>query len=71
MNINFAEHGAYIFYTVIAWVMLITFLSYKLAIRKTKSKSVELVSTIGFFLAFIPPLAIIYLIVLALKKDII
>ncbi|CAH1388236.1 conserved hypothetical protein [Candidatus Nitrotoga sp. M5] len=69
MNINFAEHGAYIFYSVIAWVMLITYLSYKLAIRKTKS--VELVSTIGFFLAFIPPLAIIYLIVLALKKDIV
>jgi len=47
--------------------MLITFLSYKLAIRKTKS--VELVSTIGFFLAFIPPLAIIFILVLVFKKD--
>lgn len=67
MNINFSEHGTYIFYIVIVWVMLITFLSYKLAIRKTKS--VELVSTIGFFLAFIPPLAIIFILVLVFKKD--
>ena len=68
MNINFAEDGSLIFYAVISWVMLITFLSYKLAIRKTKS--VERVSTWGFVLAFIPPLAIIYLLVLFFKKDI-
>lgn len=67
MNINLTQHGPLILLLLVMWVATITILSNDLAKRKTRS--VKLVSITGFVLAFIPPIALLYVGVLALRKD--
>ena len=43
--------------------------SISLYLGRRKTETPRLVSVIGFFTAFIPPIALIYLIILVLKRD--
>jgi Na+-driven multidrug efflux pump len=45
----------------------VTLVSYRLGLTKTDNARVA--GLIGFLLSFLPPLALIYLVVLALKQD--
>jgi hypothetical protein len=51
----------------IAFIISVTWLSYKLG--TTKSDNAKLCAIIGFLLSFLPPFALIYLMVLLLKED--
>lgn len=64
MNINATLFGQ----IIIVLAILMTVAGYYLGKRKTTTPVVT--SVIGFFTAFIPPLSLIFLIVLVLKKDI-
>ncbi len=52
----------------LSWVALITYLAYRLG--KTKSENPKVTAIVGFGLAFIPPLAAIYLAVLVFKDEV-
>lgn len=52
----------------ILFVSVVTWLSYFLG--KTKSDNAKVAGAIGFFLSFLPPLALIYLVILSLKEDV-
>ncbi len=52
----------------LAWVLIATILTYMLAKRKTETPI--LATIIGFIAAFIPPISIIYIIILVLKNDV-
>ena len=52
---------------VIAFVLAVTLTSYKLG--KTKTENPKLAAMTGFLLCFLPPLALIYLVVLLFKED--
>lgn len=49
------------------FVTCMTVVSYKLGL--TKTENARLSGWIGFLLSFLPPLALIYLVVLSLKDD--
>lgn len=51
----------------LVFITVVTVLSYRLG--RTKSESANVAAVIGFLLSFIPPFALIYLIVLSLKED--
>ncbi len=53
---------------IAAWVVIATVLTFILAKRKTQTPIIATI--IGFILSFIPPVSMIYLIVLVLKNDI-
>jgi len=53
---------------ILAWVVIATILTYFLAKRKTQTPIMATV--VGFLIAFIPPLSMIYIIALILKNDI-
>ncbi|RUO68751.1 hypothetical protein [Idiomarina ramblicola] len=55
-------------YVVFILVPLFAILSYYLGKRKTQTP--KLATLIGFILAFIPPLALIYIAVLVIKDDV-
>ncbi|ALO44347.1 hypothetical protein [Pseudoalteromonas phenolica] len=64
MNINATVVGEIIFISVI----VIGILSYYLGKRKTNTPKIA--TLIGALLSFIPPLGLIYLVILVLKNDI-
>lgn len=69
MEINTTFIGQVIVFFVLPILAIIMALvSYYLGKRKTETP--KLVAAIGFFSATIPPLALIYLMVLVFKKDI-
>ena len=49
------------------FVITVTIISYRLG--QTKSDNARMAALIGFLLSFLPPLAMIYLVVLSLKED--
>ena len=51
----------------IAYISLMTWLSYKLGTTKTDNAKTAAIT--GFFLSFIPPFVLIYLVILLLKED--
>lgn len=51
----------------LVWISGVTWLSYKLG--TTKTENAKMAGVIGFFLAFLPPLALIYLVVLLFKEE--
>jgi len=53
---------------MLVWVLLQTALVYHLAKKKTQTPVIATI--IGFFASFLPPVGLIYLIVLVLKNDI-
>lgn len=53
---------------VLVYLGVVTYLSRRLARHKTNDPNKATV--IGFLLAFLPPLALIYLVVLLLKQDV-
>ena len=55
-------------FLIIPWVILHTGVVYYLALRKSKSPMITTV--IGFFLSILQPIGLIYIVVLALKKDV-
>jgi hypothetical protein len=65
MNINATLMGQFI----LVFAVIMAAVCFYLGKRKTQTPVIA--SAIGFFAALIPPLAIIYLIVLVLKKDIV
>lgn len=67
MNVN-ANMASGFLLVFLIFMLLISILSYYLGKRKTNTPM--LATFIGMFLAFIPPLALIYLIVLVVKSDI-
>lgn len=67
MNINLSLHGQWILLLIIVWVTLITYCSNKLARKKTKH--VNILTIVGLVLSLIPPLGIVYVLVLLLLKD--
>ena len=50
------------------WIVIATILTFFLAKRKTQTPIIATI--IGFVLAFIPPVSMIYLIVMVLKNDV-
>ena len=52
---------------VVAYIATITRVSYHLGCTKTDNARVAAI--VGFFLSFLPPIALIYLIILMLKED--
>ena len=63
MNINATLFGQFVFFLAI----VLAFAGYYLGKRKTTTP--KLIAVIGFFSALIPPLGLIFIMVLALKKD--
>ncbi len=55
--------------TIVIWAFIATILTYMLAKRKTETPI--LATIIGFFAAFIPPISMIYIIILVLKNDVV
>ena len=51
----------------ILFAATVTLISYRLG--QTKSDNARTAALIGFLLSFLPPLALIYLVVLSLKED--
>jgi Mn2+/Fe2+ NRAMP family transporter len=68
MNINATLFGQGILIIGLFYLMVVTAISYYLGKRKTNTPI--LIAIIGLFTTLIPPIALIFLIVLALKKDI-
>ncbi len=64
MNINATLYGEIVF----VFIIIVSVISFYLGKRKTTNP--KLTSLIGALLSFIPPLALIYLVVLVLKRDI-
>lgn len=54
-------------FSCLVFISTITWLSYKLG--ETKSMNAKMSSALGFFLSFIPPLALFYIGFLAFKND--
>ncbi|GLX80438.1 hypothetical protein tinsulaeT_37780 [Thalassotalea insulae] len=52
----------------ILYLITVTVLSYRLG--KTKTENPKMAAIIGFVLAFLPPLALIYLAVLLFKEEV-
>ena len=63
MNINTTLFGQFIFVSAI----ILAFVGYYFGKRKTETP--KLVAAIGFATAFIPPLGAIFIIVMALKRN--
>ncbi len=63
-NINASLMGQMMF----AFILLITLISYFLGKKKTTTP--KMTTLIGFLLAFIPPLGLIYIAFLVLKDDV-
>jgi hypothetical protein len=53
---------------IAVWIVIATILTFFLAKRKTQTPIIATI--IGFILSFIPPVCMIYLIVLVLKNDV-
>lgn len=53
---------------IAVWIVIATILTFFLAKRKTQTPIIATI--IGFVLSFIPPVSMIYLIVLVLKNDV-
>ncbi|WND03587.1 hypothetical protein QGN29_04265 [Temperatibacter marinus] len=53
--------------TAIIYISTITYISYRLGMRKTEDANRA--ALIGFFLAFLPPFALIYLVILFFKEE--
>jgi uncharacterized membrane protein YccC len=68
MNINLTQYGELILAVIICWFYLVTYCAHKLANRKTNRPM--LFSVIGFITAIIPPLALAYLLMLYVLKDV-
>lgn len=69
MNINATLFGEIIIiFVIIIFAIVIGNLSYSLGKRKTNRP--KIIAIVGILLSLIPPLALIYLAILALKKDI-
>lgn len=68
MNINGTLIGELIFYSLILFVPLVGFLSFYLGKRKTHTPKIAMF--IGILLSLIPPLGLIYIVILVLKNDI-
>jgi len=64
MNIDATVYGQVVF----GFIIIVSVLSFYFGKRKTTNP--KLTSLIGALLSFIPPLALIYLAVLVLKRDI-
>jgi hypothetical protein len=64
MNMNATLVGQFIMVLAVIMAVVCFYLG------KRKTQTPVLASIIGFFTALIPPLAIIYLIVLVVKKDV-
>jgi len=64
MDVNLTMLGQVLF----VWILLQTALIYHLAKRKTQTPVIATV--IGFLLSLLPPIGLIYLVVLVLKNDI-
>ncbi|RUO58730.1 hypothetical protein [Pseudidiomarina insulisalsae] len=64
MNINMTVMGQF----MAVFMLVVAALSYLLGKRKTHSPMIA--TAVGVLLALLPPLALIYLLVLALKKDV-
>jgi len=64
MEVNLTMLGQVMF----VWIFLQTALIYHLAQRKTQTPVIATV--IGFLLSLLPPIGLIYLVVLVLKNDI-
>ena len=64
MNINATLVGQFIMVLAVIMAVVCFYLG------KRKTQTPVLASIIGFFTALIPPLAMIYLIVLVVKKDV-
>ena len=54
---------------VMLWIVIANVITFRLSKRKTQTPGITMF--LGFLLSFIPPLSIIYLILLVLKNDII
>ncbi len=54
--------------TVVIWAFIATIITYMLAKRKTETPI--LATVIGFFAAFVPPISMLYIIILVLKNDV-
>lgn len=52
----------------LVYVSTITYVSYRLGVTKTENP--KLSALVGFLLAFLPPLALIYLVVLLLRDEV-
>lgn len=52
---------------VSVFVLLMTLVTYRLGLKKTENAKVT--ALIGFFLAFLPPLVLIYVVILLLRED--
>lgn len=68
MNISATFIGELIFYVFIVFVLVVGFLSFYLGKRKTHTPKIAMF--IGILLSLIPPLGLIYIVVLVLKNDI-
>ena len=66
MSINATFLGQLIAVLWVPFTLFICWTSYKLGTRKTNNP--KIITVVGFFLAFMPPLALIYVAVLALKS---
>ncbi|WP_371194459.1 hypothetical protein [Glaciecola sp. SC05] len=68
MDINTTLMGQmFALFALVAFAFTISIISYILGKRKTETP--EIAAKIGFFLGLLPPLSLIYLIVLMLKQD--
>ena len=63
MDINMTLFGQ----VVLVWIVIAMAITILLAERKTETPAITI--ALSFMLSFIPPLSIIFLVVLALKKD--
>lgn len=54
--------------TYVGFIAFSTIISYQLG--KTKTENPRTAGILGFILGFLPPLALVYLIILALKEDV-
>ncbi|MGM0524619.1 MAG: hypothetical protein ACQEQ8_00290 [Pseudomonadota bacterium] len=68
MNLNATLVGQLIFVLAITMAIIMAVISYYLGKRKTQTP--RLTAIVGFVSAFMPPLAIIFLMALVLKNDI-
>lgn len=68
MNLNATLLGQLIAFMILVSIPILGCISFYLSKRKTQTP--VLATIIGIFLAFIPPLALVYISVLVLKNDI-
>ncbi|WP_076537388.1 hypothetical protein [Shewanella sp. UCD-KL21] len=67
MSINATLLGQLLTFLWVPFIIFITWMSYKLG--KSKTSNPKTISAIGFLLSFMPPLALIFIAVLALKSE--